>query len=81
MLAPLHLAAAGWGAAAIGGSGSTSAALEALQAPFAGRMSDRAGRLLPMRVSLAAGGLCSLGLATGARPLLVRAALVVASLS
>jgi MFS family permease len=81
VLGPLHLAAAGWGAAAIGAVWLTSAGFEALQAPFVGRWTDRAGRLLPVRVSLVAGGLCSLGLATGARPLLYVPLLVVASLS
>ena len=57
VLAPLHLAEAGWGAAAIGGVFLVSAALESLQAPLIGRLSDRRGRLLPVRISL--GGRCS----------------------
>ncbi len=69
VLAPLHLAAAGWGAAAIGATWLCGAALEAVQAPLVGRLSDRRGRLLPVRVSLAAGAAVSLGLAAGLRPL------------
>src|SRR5581483_4293370 len=52
VLAPLHLASAGWGAAAIGGVWLTAAALETVQAPLAGRMSDRTGPLRPTRIAL-----------------------------
>jgi MFS family permease len=69
VLGPLHLAAAGWGAAAIGAVWLCSAALESLQAPLVGRLIDRRGRLLPVRVSLVGSVLCSIGLATGARPM------------
>jgi MFS family permease len=69
VLGPLHLAAAGWGAAAIGAVWLCSAALESLQAPLVGRLIDRRGRLLPVRVSLVGSVLCSIGLATGARPI------------
>jgi MFS family permease len=69
-LGPLHLAAAGWGAAAIGGVWLVSAALEAVESPLVGRLSDRRGRLLPVRASLVGGAIISLGLAFGARPLI-----------
>jgi MFS family permease len=69
-LGPLHLAAAGWGAAAIGGVWLVAAALEAVESPLIGRLSDRRGRLLPVRASLVGGGIISLGLAFGARPLI-----------
>jgi MFS family permease len=81
VLGPLHLAAVGWGAAAIGAVWLTSAAIEAVQAPFVGRWTDRAGRLLPVRVSLAVGGVCALGLAAGGRPLVYVPLLVLASLA
>lgn len=68
VLAPLHLSAAGWGAAAIGAVWLVSAALETLQAPFAGRMSDRSGPIPPTRVALLGGAAASLLLAIGARP-------------
>src|SRR3954447_395600 len=81
VLAPLHLAEAGWGAAAIGGVFLVSAALESLQAPLIGRLSDRRGRLLPVRISLAVGAVISLLLAFDARPLVYVPLVVVGSLA
>ena len=80
VLAPLHLAAAGWGAAAIGAVWLGGAALETVQAPLAGRLSDRRGPMLPTRVALVGATVFSLGLATDARPLAYAPMLVVASL-
>jgi MFS family permease len=81
VLAPLHLSAAGWGAAAIGGVWLAGAALETVQAPFAGRMSDRRGPLLPTQIALACAAVLSLGLATGARPFAYVPLLIVAAMS
>jgi MFS family permease len=81
VLAPLHLAAAGWGAAAIGAVFLVSAALESLQAPFVGRLSDRRGRLLPVRISLATGAAVSFLLAFDGRPLLYVPLVVIGSLA
>ncbi|MHB8471003.1 MAG: MFS transporter [Gaiellaceae bacterium] len=69
VLGPLHLSAAGWGAAAIGAVWLTGAALETAQAPLVGRLLDRRGPLGPVRVALAGSAVASLGLATSARPL------------
>jgi MFS family permease len=69
VLGPLHLSAAGWGAAAIGAVWLTAAALETVASPLVGRLIDRRGRLLPVRVSLAFGTALALGLAAGPRPL------------
>lgn len=69
VLGPLHLAAAGWGAAAIGGVWLVAAVFEGSLAPVAGRASDRRGVVVPMRIALAFGALFSLGLALGLRPL------------
>ena len=80
VLAPLHLSAAGWGAAAIGGVWLVGAALETVQAPFTGRMSDRRGPILPTKVALAAAVVLTLGLATGARPLAYAPLLVAAAI-
>jgi MFS family permease len=80
VLAPLHLSAAGWGAAAIGAVWLVGAALETVQAPLTGRLSDRRGALLPTKVALAAAAVLSLGLATGARPLAYVPLLVAAAL-
>jgi MFS family permease len=68
VLGPLRLAAAGWGAAAIGAVWLCGAGLEALQAPLVGRLTDRSGRMRPVGWALAAGCVGSLGLATSARP-------------
>lgn len=81
VLGPLHLAAAGWGAAAIGAVWLVGAGLEALQAPVVGRLSDRRGRLLPVRVGLTAGAAFSLALAWAHRPLVYVPLIVVASLA
>lgn len=68
-LAPLHLSAAGWGAAAIGGVWLVGAAFETTLSPTAGRLLDRRGILLPVQVALSASIVVSVGLALGARPL------------
>jgi MFS family permease len=81
VLAPLHLAAAGWGAAAIGAVWLAGAGLETVQAPLAGRMSDRRGPLLPTLIALAAATVLSLGLATGVRPFGYVPLLVLASMA
>ena len=81
VLAPLHLAAAGWGAAAIGSVWLGGAALETVQAPLVGRLSDARGRLLPVRISLVGAAVFSLGLAAGGRPLVYVPLLVLANLA
>lgn len=81
VLGPLHLAHAGWGAAAIGGVWLTAAALETVQAPLVGRMSDRRGPLRPTRITLVVAIAVSLGLATSARPLAYVPLIVLAELS
>jgi MFS family permease len=69
VLAPLHLSRAGWGAAAIGAVWLVGAALETVEAPLVGRLTDRRGPLVPVRAALTLGAVMSLGLATGSRPL------------
>ncbi len=81
VLGPLRLAAAGWGATAIGAIWLTGAALETLGAPLAGRLVDARGRLLPVRISLVLGTVVSLALATGPRPLLYAPLIVLAATS
>jgi MFS family permease len=68
-LAPLRLAAAGWGAAAIGAVWLVGAALETVVSPVAGRMLDRRGVMLPVQLSLATAAAFSVGLAFDPRPL------------
>ena len=65
VLGPLRLSAAGWGAAAIGAIWLVGAALETVGSVLVGRLIDRRGKLLPVRVSLALGAALVLGLAAG----------------
>jgi MFS family permease len=57
VLAPLKLEELGFTAAAIGALWLVTAALEAIANPVVGRISDRVGRVPPMRVSVFAGGI------------------------
>ncbi len=81
VLGSLHLAHAGWGAAAIGAVWLAGAALEGVESPLLGRLSDRSGPLSPLGPVLAAGTVVSLGLATGVRPLLYAPLVLAASAS
>jgi MFS family permease len=63
VLVPLDLAAAGWGAIAIGAVFLVGAGAEAVMHPLIGRYSDRHGRLGPMRAALVASVLVSVALA------------------
>jgi MFS family permease len=63
VLVPLRLDDAGWGAAAIGGLWVAAAALEATVGPVLGRLSDRRGRLMPVRAALVASTAVSVALA------------------
>ena len=60
VLAPLRLNMLGASALVIGGTFLVSAAIEAGLSPLAGRMSDRRGELVPVRLSLAAAVVVSL---------------------
>ena len=68
VLAPLHLASAGWGTAAIGAVWLLASAFEASESPFVGRLSDSRGAMTPARLALLAAVPISLALATGAEP-------------
>jgi MFS family permease len=57
VLAPLRLHRFGAGAAAIGAAFLVGAAIEALISPAIGRLSDRRGRMLPVRAGLLATGI------------------------
>jgi MFS family permease len=80
-LAPLHLSHAGWGAAAIGGLWLGGAALETAESPLLGRISDRHGRMLPVRVGLSASVVVGLALALGLRPLVYAPLVVLAGMA
>jgi MFS family permease len=60
VLAPLRLSQLGAPAAVIGGSFLAAAAIESGMSPVAGRLSDRRGALLPVRIALAGAVLASL---------------------
>src|SRR5436309_5101430 len=77
-LAPLHLAAAGWGAAAIGAVWLVGAGFETVISPVAGRVLDRRGVLVPIQIALTAAVPVSIGLALGPRPLAYVPLIVVA---
>jgi len=62
VLAPLRLSDLGWGAVAIGATYLVSAGLEAASSPLIGRLSDRRGRLLPLRAALVASTVVCLAL-------------------
>ncbi|MDQ3859398.1 MAG: MFS transporter [Actinomycetota bacterium] len=63
VLVPLQLGSRGWGAVAISGVFIAAALVEAVIAPLTGRLSDRRGRLLPIRAALIASVAVSLALA------------------
>jgi MFS family permease len=60
VLGPLRLDELGAGTAVIAGVFLAGAALEAMAAPFVGRLSDRRGRLIPCVIGVAAGGVAML---------------------
>jgi FSR family fosmidomycin resistance protein-like MFS transporter len=78
VLGPLRLHRLGASAAAIGATFLTAAAIEAAISPAIGRLSDRRGRMVPLRFGLAAAAAVLACVAIPGDPLLL-AALVVAS--
>ncbi len=81
VLAPLHLALAGWSTAAIGAVFLVGSAFEATESPFVGRLSDSRGALFPARLALLASIPVSLALATGANPIVYAPLVVLAGMS
>ncbi len=81
VLAPLHLAAAGWGATAIGATWLVGAGLEASAAPLVGRLSDARGATTLARLALMASIPVTLALATGTSPATYAPLVVLAALS
>ena len=81
VLVPLRLHDGGWGGVAIGAVFLVTAGIEVLLNPLLGRFTDRHGRLLPVRVALAASALVSLAFAWATAPALVAALVVVAGLA
>ncbi len=81
VLAPLRLAGAGWGPSAIGAVWLIAAAIEAVESPLVGRISDRHGPLTPVRFGLGAGAVASLVLVLTLAPLPYAVMIVVASIA
>ena len=81
VLASLDLSRLGWGAAAIGTVFFATAAVEAVVAPLVGRLVDRRGALLPVRIALTAGIAVALALAWAGDPFLIAGLALVASVS
>ena len=81
VLAPLHLAAAGWSSVAIGATWLVGAGLEASAGPLIGRLSDARGASTVARLALMAGVPVSLALATGASPVIYAPLVVLGALA
>ena len=81
VLVPLKLDHAGWSAAAIALAWIVSAAIEMVLAPLIGRVSDRTGRLLPLRVALMGAIGVLVGFALADRPALVVPILIVSGIT
>jgi MFS family permease len=81
VLAPLALDDAGWSAAAIAVAWVASAAIEMVIAPLIGRVSDRRGRLLPLRISLAGAVAVLIAFALADRPAAVVPVLILSGVT
>jgi MFS family permease len=81
VLAPLRLSALGASAIGIGATFLIAAALEAVISPAVGRISDRRGRLLPLRVGLAASAVVLLLFAPSENIVVVAAVVVLAAVT
>jgi MFS family permease len=81
VLVPLRLDDAGYGAIAIAVVFVTAGLVEVVVNPIVGRVSDRHGRLLPVRVSLSASIVVACLIAFATQPLAVAALVVAASVS
>jgi predicted MFS family arabinose efflux permease len=81
VLVPLALDEAGWSAAAIAVAWVASAAIEMVIAPLIGRVSDRRGRLLPLRVSLAGAVVVLIAFAVADRPAAVVPVLILSGVT
>jgi MFS family permease len=80
VLAPLALDGAGWGTFAIAAVFFIASLFEVALNPLVGRYSDRVGRLLPIRVSLAASAVAALALAAASDALVVAFVLCAATI-
>jgi MFS family permease len=81
VLVPLELGDAGWSAAAIAAVFIGAAAFEMVVAPLLGRISDRRGRLQPLRAALVASIVVTAAFAVADRPAFVSALVVAAAIA
>jgi MFS family permease len=81
VLVPLHLDSLGYGALAIAAVFFTAGIVEVAVNPVVGRISDRRGRLLPVRVALAASIVVAVAIAFATEPIVVAALVVAASIT
>ncbi len=81
VLAPLALDEHGWSTLAIASLFFAAGLLEVVINPILGRASDRAGRLLPIRIAVAASIIVAAGLAFATQPVLIAVLVAAASLS
>jgi MFS family permease len=81
VLVPLRLHAEGWGGVAIGAVFLVTAGLETVLNPLLGRLTDRRGYLLPVRVALAGSAAVSLGFAWTTSAPMVAALVLLAGLA
>jgi MFS family permease len=81
VLAPLALDDAGWGVLAIASAYFVAGLVEAVINPFLGRATDRVGRLLPIRIALAASLVVAALLAAASAPLVIAMLVTFAAVS
>jgi MFS family permease len=81
VLVPLALDDAGWSASAIAVAWVASAAIEMVIAPFIGRVSDRRGRLLPLRIALGGAVAVLIAFAVADRPAAIVPVLVLSGIT
>ena len=81
VLAPLALDDAGYGVVAVAGVFVAAGLVETAVNPLVGRLSDRRGRLLPIRASLAASVAVGVALALAERPLAIAVLVVAAAIA
>jgi MFS family permease len=81
VLVPLKLDQAGWSAAGIAVAWVVAAAIEMVLAPLIGRVSDRKGRLLPLRIALMGAVAVLVGFAIADRPAFVVPILILSGIT
>ena len=81
VLVPLKLDRAGWSATAIAVAWIVAAAIEMVLAPLFGRVSDRRGRLLPLRIALMGAVAVLVGFAFAGRPAVVVPILILSGIT